>query len=350
MIQQRCSASAWMDAFLDERMHLHGLTFSSIHTMRIELNGWLRWLNARGIAWDGVTPSDIRLWLGHYREYADSTMQKKTAILRSLYRWAREHELVESDPWQPIVRVRNKRPWRPRFTPSIRAVDLLLSQPDVTTMIGVRDRAILELLYATGLRAAELLGLACHQVAIGDSDRIIAVMGKGQKERIVIYGRTAQTWLRYYLRVARPQLLARAEIPAGRVTQFFVHPGYMGSLSYQNFRRMVRDYADAAGLPLLTAHSLRHAFATHLYQGGANLRIIQELLGHSHLATTCIYARPAPELMLTFIEHFHPRGIHYDQSQRGQPRDMLIRPVTSLRPVQKDHLALFDRWLVKTAT
>ncbi len=350
MIQQRCSASAWMDAFLDERMHLHGLTFSSIHTMRIELNGWLRWLNARGVAWDGVTPSDIRLWLGHYREYADATMQKKTAILRSLYRWAREHELVESDPWQTIVRPRTNRPWSPRFTPSIRAVDHLLAQPDLATMIGVRDRAILELLYATGLRAAELLSLACHQVALGDSDRIIAVMGKGQKERIVIYGQTTQTWLRYYLRVARPQLLTRVGISPDRTPQFFVHPRPTGGLSYPILRLMIRGYADAAGLPLLTAHSLRHAFATHLYQGGANLRVIQELLGHSHLATTCIYARPAPDLMRAFIERFHPRGIHYDRSQRGQPRDALIRPVTSLRPVQKDHPALFDRWLVKTAT
>jgi len=351
MIQQGYTASAWIDAFLDERMHLHGLTRSSIHTMRIELKSWWRWLDARGISWNGVTPSDIQLWLGQHRAHSDATMQKKTSILRSLYRWARQDDLVKSDPWLGIVRAHNNRRWSPRFTPAIGGVERLLAQPDVNTMIGVRDRAILELLYATGLRAAELLGLACHQVSLGDPDRIIAVMGKGQKERIVIYNQITQTWLRYYLRVARPQLLIRAGASPDHTPQFFVQHRPAGGLSYPVLRRMIRGYANAAGLPLLTAHSLRHAFASHLYQGGANLRVVQELLGHSHLATTCAYARPATDLMREFIERFHPRGIHYDHSLHRQRQGTPARRVAWLQqPVQDDSPVLIDRWLIKTAT
>ena len=133
------------------------------------------------------------------------------------------------------------------------------------------------------------------------------MIGKGQRERLVIYGEQAALWLRYYAHVARRELLWKV----GPTEQFFVNDTRSGELTYPVVRRSIKRYALAAGLPLVTAHALRHAFATHLYQAGANLRVIQMLLGHVMLETTTVYARTSTEQMLALLERHHPRGEHY---------------------------------------
>ena len=304
-------------AFLDDRAYVDGLADLSIYTMQVELSAWARWLLELGTTWEGVTPDVIRQWLGLHVGFADATMVKKTWVLRSFYAWAHRLQLIDSDPWSTIARPRSIRPWQPRFIPGVAAVERLLTQPDVMTPLGIRDRAILELLYASGLRATELLGLECQQITCGAATRTIHVVGKGRKERIVVYCEPASCWLTYYMRVARPELLLRS----GRhsvALRFFIHSSKSGILTYGVFQRLVRRYANAAGLPLVTAHSLRHAFATHLYQGGADLKVIQMLLGHSRLATTCIYARPSTEYLSEFIERHHPRGINYVPLRRAR--------------------------------
>jgi len=187
----------------------------------------------------------------------------------------------------------------------------LLLQPDTGTSRGVRDRTIIELLYASGLRASELLGLRVDQ--INPKERAIRVMGKGQIERMVVYGESARTWLRYYLLGTRSRLLRRT----GRNHyQLFVNDKGDGNLTYGVLKSIIRRHADAAGMPLLTAHSLRHAFATHLYQGGANLRVIQMLLGHACLATTTIYAKTSAKQLTELIDRHHPRGSRYEGMHR----------------------------------
>lgn len=305
------SHDATFQTFLEDRAYADGLADLSIYTMRVELRGWAQWLGDWGTTWECVTPDIIRLWLADHVNHANSTMVKKIWVLRSFYAWAFRAGLINTNPWQPVVRPRTVPPWQPRFVPSVAAVDRLLRQPDVLTPKGVRDRAILELLYASGLRAAELLGLECWQIAAGARTRTIQVMGKGGRERIVVYCEPARTWLLYYQRVARAQLLWRSGRKTSGVSRFFVHSSESGVLTYGVFQRLVRRYADAAELPLVTAHSLRHAFATHLYHGGADLRVIQMLLGHKCVATTCVYARPSPAYLSHFIERHHPRGINY---------------------------------------
>lgn len=298
----------WHEAFLSHLLHADGLAALSLREARLELARWQRWLEEHALQWHQVARADVLAWLAEIIDVqARSTVDKRSWVLRRLYAWAHQEERVATNPWVGVTRPRLGVRWRPRFTPSKEAVRRLLIQPDTSTSRGVRDRAILELFYASGLRAAELIGLRCDQIR--PNERSIHVMGKGGVERVVIYGESARTWLRYYLLGARPRLLQRIH---RYPDQLFVHDRASGRLSYDVLRVMIRKYAVAADLPLLTAHSLRHAFASHLYQGGANLRAIQMLLGHASLTTTAAYARPNVEHLLEMLDRHHPRGRHYE--------------------------------------
>ncbi|MDD4856518.1 MAG: tyrosine recombinase XerD [Candidatus Krumholzibacteria bacterium] len=179
-------------------------------------------------------------------------------------------------------------------------VERLIESPD-GTVLGVRDRAILELDYSTGLRASELCSLKLENI---DSDRrFIRMRGKGSKERIVPYGRSAARMLGRYLELSRPQLL-------GKRISSSVFLNYAGTpLSRVSFWKLIRRYASLAGLPNgISPHTLRHSFATHLLEGGADLRVVQELLGHSSIATTQIYTKLDMDYLLEVHRTFHPRG------------------------------------------
>lgn len=301
----RSSLPAWQQDFIAQLV-AEGLAASTITVVRYELVRWHAWLARRGRHWLHVTADDLCAWLRCVvSTQSHATADKRIWVLRRLYGWAVQEGWLLASPWERIARPRSPPPWRPRFTPSHCAVQRLLAQPDTLTARGIRDRAILELLYASGLRASELLALTVCQVRSGAAERCIRIMGKGGYERLVVYGEPAAVWMRHYVQVARRWLLSTQS----GLDQFFVNEG--GRLSYKALRTMVRRYADAAGLPLLTAHSLRHAFATHLYQGGAGLRAIQMLLGHVSVETTTVYTRPEVEWLREFIERHHPRGEHY---------------------------------------
>lgn len=285
-----------------------GLSETSLRTIEIELSAWERWLESRRLRCGEVTRDDMRCWYTTLNALQSATIQKKVSILHGFYRWAHLDHRITSDPCAGV-----ERPWgrggsSPAFIPTRAEVVRILVQPDTTTMIGVRDRAILELLYATGLRADELVRLTVQDVLLGQHDRMFHVMGKGARERIVVYGQPVQTWLKFYNQVARRSLL-----PSGKTSgQFFLSAARSGKpFRYPELWYLMRRYANKAGVPRLTAHSLRRAFATHLYQGGASLETIRLLLGHVCIGTTAHYIRPNPAYLARLIEHHHPRGSSY---------------------------------------
>jgi integrase/recombinase XerD len=188
----------------------------------------------------------------------------------------------------------------------------MMELPDPVTLDGIRDRVMIELLYATGIRSHELLSMQVHSVWL--SERRAAVIGKGNKERLVVLNESAAKWLGYYLKVVHPRLLRRrrlASIPTKSDGCVFPSTRVPAPLSYGTLRLRIKEYALQANMPLLTAHTLRRAFATHLYQGGADLRSIQLLLGHAHLATTTLYTQALTPRLHEIIEMHHPRGSLY---------------------------------------
>ena len=181
-------------------------------------------------------------------------------------------------------------------------VEALLAAPEVETALGLRDRAMLETLYATGLRVSELVGLKLHEINFDMG--IVRVFGKGSKERLVPLGEVAIDWLRDYLGEARPQILN------GRQTDDFFVTGLGAAMTRQAFWQLIKRYALIAGIDpaRLSPHVLRHAFATHLLNHGADLRVVQLLLGHSDISTTQIYTHIARERLKTLHAQHHPRG------------------------------------------
>lgn len=304
------------ERFQDFLKHECGYARGTLQVVNYALGEWQRWLRNRfGITRLDVSASHLRLWLDEQlRRHAQSTVDKKTWVLRRFYAWLAGESMVEYDPWQFISPPRRRLHQQGLgYVPCERTVRRLLDQPDTRFALGLRDRAILELLYSSGLRAAELLSLRPHQLCL--RTRAAQVMGKGGKERLVIFGEHSAHWLERYMCEARPALLQAGQHP---VQALFVHASASGSLDYCVLQRMVRRHADAAGLPMVTAHTLRHAFATHLYQAGANLRVIQMLLGHACLQTTTIYARTSMGYLRGVIERHHPRGILYERQPLGR--------------------------------
>ena len=189
MTCEKCQDGAWQRDFESDLKWGAGLANSTLRCVRYELPRWARWLSERGRCWRRVTRCDLVNWMSDALAcQAPKTVDKRIWVLRRLYRWAALEGLVDEDPWRRIVRPVNPPQWHPRYVPSRSQVMDLLLQPDTCTQKGIRDRAILELLYGAGLRASELISLNMHQVSAGLEDGCIQVMGKGQRERLVIYG------------------------------------------------------------------------------------------------------------------------------------------------------------------
>jgi integrase/recombinase XerD len=207
-------------------------------------------------------------------------------------------------PASPAEDLRPPRAWKalPRYL-SVEEVDRLLAQPDVATPRGVRDRALVELLYATGMRVSELLGLRPADVNLEAS--YLTCTGKGDKQRIVPIGDEAGAWVRRYLTESRPALLGRRTSPRLFVNARRGGPG----LTRVGFWKILKQYGRAAGLrTTLSPHVLRHSFATHLLERGADLRAIQMMLGHADLSTTQIYTHVLEQRMRSIYDRFHPRA------------------------------------------
>ena len=231
-------------------------------------------------------------------------------MFKRYFRWALRERLLEADPTLKLAAARQ--PLRVPKTLSEAQVEALLGAPDVETPLGLRDRAMLELMYASGLRVSELVGLQAVHLSLADG--ALRVTGKGGKERLVPFGDEAHAWLRRYIDEARTALLhgARGTRGARGATALFVtarSAAASGAMTRQMFWQLVKKYARQAGIEApLSPHTLRHAFATHLLNHGADLRVVQMLLGHTDISTTQIYTHVARERLKALHAAHHPRG------------------------------------------
>jgi len=294
--------AATIDAFCDQLWLQDGLAQASLAAYRRDLTAWAGWLRTRGITLQAATRADIESWLADQFQAKGraSSIARRLSALRRFYRQQLDRGVLREDPAE---RVRS--PKRPRNLPkslSEQEVETLLDTPDVDATLGLRDRAMLELLYATGLRVSELVGLKRGQLSLEAG--VVRVMGKGRKERLVPLGDEAAHWIERYLARARPELAGGAKSDHVFIT------ARGGPLSRQAFWALVKRTALAAGIDpaRLSPHVLRHAFATHLLNHGADLRVVQMLLGHADITTTTIYTHVARERLKQLHAQHHPRG------------------------------------------
>jgi integrase/recombinase XerC len=280
---------------------------ASMHTVsnyRREIAQFLQFARERGVReWENVTPALLRQWLAalHAQGYVKASIVRRISELRSFYNWMVHSNLVSANPVQAI-----SAPRLPQRLPrplNVEEVEALLDVPETDTPQGQRDRAMLELLYAGGLRVSELLALD-----VGALDLVhgqVRVLGKGAKERVVLIGVPAERALRAYLENGRRTLLRLGD---PRTTALFLNRfGYRLSISM--FTRSLSAYAVRAGIERpITPHMLRHSFATHLLDGGADLRSVQELLGHESPGTTQIYTQVSQGHLREAVVAAHPRA------------------------------------------
>jgi integrase/recombinase XerD len=293
-------ADPLIDAFVDALWLEDGLAANSLAAYRRDLQTLSAWLAARGGALLTAGEVDLSAFLAaQHATTRSSTANRRLASFRRFYRWALREGRIDADP---TLRLANaKRPTRFPKAISEAQVDALLAAPDVESPLGLRDRAMLELLYATGLRVSELVGLRLIELSLADG--LVRVLGKGGKERIVPLGEEARRWVERYLAKARGELLHGATADAVFVTR------RAQPMTRQMFWRLVKRYALRADIRApLSPHGLRHAFATHLLNHGADLRAVQMMLGHADISTTQIYTHVARERLKTLHAQHHPRG------------------------------------------
>ncbi len=291
-----------IDAFCDQLWLQDGLAAASLASYRRDLAGWRAWLATRNATLLHVGRGDLEQWLAdQFAAKAKATsVARRLSTLRRFYRQQLAQGAIGEDP---TLRVRA--PKKPRRLPkhiSEAQVEALLATPDTNAVLGVRDRAMLETLYATGLRVSELTALKRSQLAHDMS--MVRIVGKGSKERLVPMGDEAAAWLARYLRDVRPALAGGAKCDEVFLTQRHA------PLTRQAFWALVKRYAVRAGIAKtsLSPHVLRHAFATHLLNHGADLRVVQLLLGHADITTTTIYTHVARERLKQLHAQHHPRG------------------------------------------
>jgi integrase/recombinase XerD len=231
---------------------------------------------------------------------APRSVARAVACVRGFYRFVAAEQKLASNPADDL---RAPRAWPalPKFL-SLEEVDTLLAQPDVSTPRGLRDKALIELLYATGLRVSELISLRAGD--LHPDEGYLTCIGKGDKQRMVPMGQDAAAWVARYIREGRPALLRKKSSP-----WLFVNARGGGALSRVGFWKVLKDYGARAGLSReLSPHVLRHSFATHLLERGADLRMIQVMLGHADLSTTQIYTHVLEARLKSVYDRFHPRS------------------------------------------
>ena len=291
-----------IDAFADALWLEEGLSPNTLQAYRRDLLQLHRFLPGQAL----IACTELQLqqfFAARHEATKASTANRRLTVFKRFFRWALRQNLLSTDPTLKLQSA--KQALRVPKTLSEAQVEALLDAPDVHTALGVRDRAMLELLYASGLRVSELVGLQVF--ALGLNDNVVRVMGKGSKERLVPYGEVASPWLRAYLGEARSTLLAGRQTDALFVTTKGAQAG--GAMSRVMFWMLIKKYAVLAGITApLSPHTLRHAFATHLLNHGADLRAVQLLLGHDDISTTTIYTHVARERLAQLHAQHHPRG------------------------------------------
>ncbi len=295
-------SDALIDRFCDYLWLEDGLADLTLAAYRRDLKTFSAWLEKeRARRLDTVAPGDLEAYLAwrFARRSHPSSAARYSSALKRFYRYLLRENLITHDPTLNL-----DRPKLPRTLPKTLTetdVERLLSGIDSGTTLGLRDRAMLETLYATGLRVSELVGL--KMTALNLNDGVLRVTGKGNKDRLVPLGEESVQWLRRYMTEARPQLLEKRLSDAVFVT------ARGEGMTRQAFWYLIKRRALAAGITRpLSPHTLRHAFATHLLNHGADLRVVQMLLGHSDISTTQIYTHVARERLKQLHAQHHPRG------------------------------------------
>lgn len=294
-------AEQLIDTFLDALWLEQGASANTLEAYRRDLMAWSQCLDVHGQTLLAPGAATLASWFDERREagYQLRSNARLLSSLRRFYRWALAEGRIGHDP---LTQIRLPRV-RPKLPDTLDEIDVerLLDAPDTDTPLGLRDRTMLEVLYAGGLRVSELVGLGMD--AINPRQGVVRVLGKGDKERLVPLGEEALAWLERYLsggRGALMQDITRPPLFPGR------HDGFM---TRQTFWHRIKAHAKTAGIDKpLSPHTLRHAFATHLLNHGANLRVVQLLLGHSDLSTTQIYTHVAQARLEALHAEHHPRG------------------------------------------
>lgn len=290
-----------IDRFIDTLWVEDGLAPLSLAAYRRDLSLYAVWLESSAQrTLEHTRESDL---LGYMSERHTATRattaNRRLTVFRRFFRWALREHLCSADPTLKLLAARQA--LRVPKSLSEAQVEALLTAPDVTTPLGLRDRTMIELMYASGLRVSELVGL--KTVHVGLSEGALRVTGKGSKERMVPFGQEAHAWIRRYLQEAR------ADILQAKVSDALFVTVRGGAMTRQMFWILVKRYALAAGIQVpLSPHTLRHAFATHLLNHGADLRAVQMLLGHADISTTTIYTHVARERLRQLHATHHPRG------------------------------------------
>jgi len=291
-----------LDEFGDALWLEDGLSRNTLESYRRDLRLFSIWLLAdRGKSLLQVQRLDLLDYLAYrfQRRARPRSAARLLSSLKRFYRYSTRENRIQSDPTLQL-----ESPKLPRSLPNIlteKDVEALLAAPDVQTPLGLRDRAMLETLYASGLRVSELVTMALAQLS--HDMGVVRVIGKGNKERLVPVGQESLAWVRRYMDNARPVILAGRQADALFVTL------RGASMTRQAFWYLIRRYANHAGIRRgISPHTLRHAFATHLLNHGADLRVVQMLLGHADISTTQIYTHIARERLKQLHARHHPRG------------------------------------------
>ncbi|HET8868853.1 MAG TPA: site-specific tyrosine recombinase XerD [Aquabacterium sp.] len=291
-----------LDRFVDAIWLEDGLSANTLAAYRRDLQGLGAWLlaHAEGRSLVHAREADLQGYAAaRHAGSRPSSAGRRLSVFRRFYRWALREGLCAVDPTVRMDAPRQR--MRLPGTLSEHQVEALLAAPDIHEPLGLRDRAMLELLYASGLRVSELVEL--KSVHVGLNEGVLRIMGKGSKERLVPFGAEAGEWLQRYLDKGRHMILG------SQVSEALFVTGRGGPMTRQMFWKLIKKYAVLAGITQpLSPHTLRHAFATNLLNHGADLRVVQMLLGHADISTTQVYTHVARERLRQLHARHHPRG------------------------------------------
>ena len=292
--------SGQLDTFIDHLWLEDGLSKNTLDSYCADLSQFNVWLSKQQNDLLSANQADIQHYLAvKFPQSKPRSISRLIASMRRFYRYALRESLIKTDPTLQI-----ESPKLPRSLPKSlneKEVEDLLNAPDIRQSIGLRDRAMLELLYASGLRVSELVGVKVNEVSTQDG--VVRVTGKGSKTRLVPMGEEAADWIDQYLKQARPKILD------GQMSDALFVTKRGGAMTRQAFWYLIKRYVLVAGISKhMSPHVLRHAFATHLLNHGADLRVVQMLLGHADISTTQIYTHVARERLKQLHSMHHPRG------------------------------------------
>jgi len=291
---------ALIDSFLEYLIAERSSPENTVSSYAADLEALKPFLDEKGITELSVSGADLEEYTSRCKEKGlkGTSIRRRLSTIRQFYRFLIEEEIIATDPTRDL-----SSPKRGLYLPEVLSIDevaRLIASPDIGTPLGMRDKAMLEVLYATGLRVSELISLKLHHLNLHVG--YLICRGKGDKERLVPMGESAQRWVNDYLKNTRPYLV-------NKPTDILFCSKRGGAMTRQNFWYSIKRYASRAGiLKQISPHMLRHSFATHLLGGGADLRSVQMMLGHADISTTQIYTHLSSARLKEVHERYHPRG------------------------------------------